>query len=194
MDIVLDTIFNNPRLPIAPRPGFRDTFPEAGGTLVMTEDGKPWYSNNEPWPITAEGFATSPGRSSRVHVDGLASDGLLTTVIGRQASESADKRGGLMLRRASDSDYIYISPSTQNALHLYARADNTTVINTQLSSHSLATGDELAAHMQGTQITVLLNGEEIHQQQVAYHASATNHGFYMNTGCDTAFASIEFTA
>lgn len=195
MDIVLPTRFNNPNLPIVQRPGFKDYFNRpTADTLGTTDDGKTWdYFGFTPWKITATGHAAGLGSASHAVADALTADGTLTTVIGKAATEGADKRAGLAFRMLDRDNYLYVCPNTSNVLTFYGRIGNATAFSQSISGATLATGDTLAVTMIGKQITIILNGAEVASRAVAELADRTLHGFYGNASSDAEFDSIEFT-
>lgn len=195
MDIVLPTRFNNPNLPVIQRPGFSDTFnrPPAD-SLGSTNDGKVWdYFGFVPWKIIAPGHASGLASSSHAVVDALTANGTLSTVIGKAAGASADKRSGLVFRMLDRDNYLYVCPNTSNVLTFYGRIGNVTAFSQAVTGHTLATGDTLSVVMAGTQITIRRNGADIATRTVTELAGQTKHGFYGNASSDAEFDSIEFT-
>lgn len=195
MDIVLNTQFNNPRLPILERPGFTDSFDRPNGQgLGSTDDGKPWdYFGFAPWDII-DGNATGFGRSNNAVVDGAAADGTVTAIIASAASESADKRGGLTLRMIDRDNYLYLCPNTSNVLTLYGRVNGATAFSQAISGETLSDGDVVGARLAGPLVTVLLNGDVVATRNVPDLVNATRHGLYSHSACDTEWDSIEFVA
>ena len=195
MDIVLNTTFGNPNLPTVPRTGFSDSFDRpAADTLGVTDDGKPWdFFGFVPWKITTEGFASCVGAGLHAVVDALTPDGTIETVVGRQASEGADKRAGLVLRMVDRDNYIYLCPNTSNVLTLYVRENNASAMSRGISGETLVTGDTLTVEMIGNNFTIKRNGRTIHTETISYFNAATLHGLYGNGASDTEFDSIKFT-
>lgn len=194
MDIMLNTLFNNPNLPLVPMLGFTDSFDRAAGSsLGTTDDGKAWtYFGLEPWTITADGHASSDGAGTFAVVDALTPNGTLTTTVGREASEGGDYRSGLAMRAVDSSGYVGVYPNTSGTLTLYVRAGNAPVSSQQISGTTLATGDTYSMTMVGTQLTVTYNGSEVLTETVTHHADVTTHGLYATSGSDTEWDSISF--
>lgn len=194
MDIVLPTKFNNPNLPIIQRPGFTDAFDRApADALGSTDDGKDWsYFGFAPWKIVAPNHAAGFGTSNHAVVDGLTPDGVLSTVIGKAATSSADKRAGLVFRMLDRDNYLYVCPNTSNTLTFYGRVSAATAFSQAITGQTLATGDTLAIAMVGSQITIRRNGIDVATRTVPDLAGQTLHGFYGNASCDAEFDSIEF--
>lgn len=194
MDIVLNTIFNNPNLPVIPVPGFHDNFNRAASsTLGTTDDGKEWnFFGFVPWKVVSPGHAAGFGTSLHAAVDGLTPNGTLTTVVGKAATESADKRAGLVFRMLDRDNYLYLCPNTTNTLTLYGRVGGSLTVNQSISGETLTTGDTLAVAMDGPSITILRNGIAVHTATISDLTSATLHGFYGNISSDAEWDSIEF--
>lgn len=190
MDIVLDTVFNNPNLPVVQIPGFTDSFNRpAASTLGVTDDGKEWLSSGTSWSITAEGRATKGSGGARAWVDGLSSNGTLTAVLAKASAE--DQRNGLLFRQQDGNNYLYLCPNTSGVLTLYARIDNLTALSKTITGVTVGSGDTLSVIMLGPQVTVLKNGTQIHVETVSDLVSNTNHGLY-GTGLGAEWDSIEF--
>lgn len=193
MDIILNTTFNNPNLPIVQRPGFTDDFNRPAGVgLGTTIDGKPWdYLGLNAWSITGDGTATGDGGSNFAAVDALRSDGTLTARIAKAAT-SADLRAGLLFRAVDRQNYLYLCPNTSNVLTLYARVDNEITLSRAISGHTLETGDAVSVKMEGPTITISRNGAVVHTEAVTALMGATSHGFYSSASSDTEFDSVSF--
>lgn len=195
MDIVLNTTFNNARLPDVQLPGFADDFdrPEAS-SLGETLEGKEWqYSTSQSWAITASGNALGMGAAPLAYVDGMRSDGTLTAVVGKAPSEGADPRGGLAARIMDPLNYVFVTNhSTGNSLNLYVREGGSSVVSQNVGA-PLVVGDALSLVLAGSLVTVLVNGVERHSEVIPTHAAETRHGFYSHSACDMEWDSIEFT-
>lgn len=195
MDIVLNTSFNNPNLPVVTLPGFTDSFDRpASSSLGSTDDGKPWENwGYGDWSVTSRGTALGVGGGLHASVDGLASDGTLTAVVASAATAEADKRSGLLFRMLDRENYAYVCPNTSNVLTLYVRVGGATVLSRSISGETLATGDTLAVEMFGPQVTVLRNGVAVLSETVSELVGETHHGLYGSSAADTEWDSIEFT-
>lgn len=187
MDIVLNTNFNNPNLPIVPVPGFYDDFTSGGGgyeTLGVTHDNKPWdYMGGLGWFQRADGTATGAGlldgvnRSSLAVVNGVHSDGTLVAKIALEST--SDLRYGIALRVTDSRNYLHVSQSSNAAwLRIYKVVDNQSTVVAQVSDQTLATGDILQARFSGPQINVLLNNTLVLSGLSDHNMNATHHGFF----------------
>lgn len=196
MDIKLNTLFNNPRLPYVPRPGFRDDFDRtAEQGLGVTLDGKIWEYSSSAWDIVEPGHASGAGRGNLAYVDGLSADGTLTAVVGRASDGSGDGdwRSGIAFRATDGANFIGIWPNTSGVLTLYARSDGSTVTSRTLDA-TLADGDTLSATFVGSAITAHLNGVEIYSGTVTLWQDITRHGFTnFASAANGTWDSIEFT-
>src|SRR5699024_6868417 len=90
VDIVLNTVFNNPNLPIIPVPGFSDGFNRpVADSLGETDTGKPWVvidsgSTTSTWGTYGNGTAGMKSASSAYHLavaNALTSDGVLRAKV-----------------------------------------------------------------------------------------------------------------
>lgn len=196
MDIVLDTVFGNPNLPVVPIPGFRDDFDRpAAASLGATTDGKPWTYSGTPWRLTGNGTATSdPDGSLWAAVDALTPNGTVTGVVAKAPSEGSDSRFGLALRAVDNANYIWLTNNTADVLTLYVTVDGATDSTTTITGQSLTDGSVITAVLDGPSITVLHNGVQVHQQNVTQHATAQLFGFYARSSTDAEWESIEMTA
>lgn len=195
MDIVLNTTFNNPNLPIAPIPGFVDDFDRpAASSLGTTIDGKEWsHFFGTPWSITSDGHATGLQAAPVAVVDALTPNGTISATVGKAASAGADQRGGIAVRAKDDRNYIFVmNHSSGDRMNLYVREDGASVIS-QSVGPPMATGDTLSMELSGQQLTIFLNGAELYSTTVAHHAGETRHGLYATLGCDMEWDSISFT-
>lgn len=193
MDIVLNTTFNNPRLPVVPIAGFTDDFNRPAGPLGVTVDGKVWEYRDNPWQLTGDGAATGLSSGGWAAVDALTADGILTGVVATKSTSGADQRFGLALRVVDRNNYLWLGNNTAGTLTLYATVDGSTVSSNPISGKALADGTVVAAELDGTTVTVRLDGVTVHTQTVTHHALATRHGLYSHTSADAKWDSIQFT-
>lgn len=201
MDIILNTKFNNPNLPVATLPGFTDSFDRAAAdTLGMTDDRKPWHvidsgSSTSTWGTYGDGTAGMKDSSSKFHAavaDGLAANGTLTATLATY--EAATRRPGLAIRATDSNNMIYIAQASASAhaLRLANRVGGQTTTLPE-SGPELVAGDTLKVEFNGPTITVRVNGTTAFTVNIADNLSATSHGLYAFTGALGAWESIEFT-
>lgn len=180
MDIVLNTHFTRP-LPSIPVPGFRDDFntghiPDSLG--VTSREQRPWeYPGGGPWWQDSDGYARNniSGATRTPVVNGLASDGTITTMFGN--INSTDKRVGITFRLQNADNYSWISANTSGMVTFYERFNGAT--DTNIASNSeLNSGDTLSVQFIGSSITVQHNGSTIIQTSSARRIGATRHGMF----------------
>ena len=187
MDIILNTTFDNPRLPVVQRPGFIDSFEGSAGTLGKTEDGKSWEQLGSAWGTTGDGVATGAGE---VFADAMSADGTLTVKL-RTVDVDGDKRGGVAFRVVDRHNYIRFCPNTSGVLTIYVY-ENGSVVNTTSTETVLADGDVVEVSGSGAYIVVRVNGSTVVSYETEIHRTATKHGLYSNGTNNTEFESIEF--
>ena len=209
MDIILNTRFNNPNLPVVQLPGFYDDFSGGGGDytgLGNTQEGRPWEYAGEPgWYQRTEGTATGAGligglpRSRVAYVDGLSANGIIRARIDLDAT--ADQRFGLLVRYTDLSNYIYLAQnSTADGIYIYQRQAGAITTLARADGSSLATGDILEARLYGDLIELWLKGGKLAETSSGHNVNATRHGFSnWNSGVEGTIANprwdwIEFTA
>lgn len=191
MDIILNTIFNNPNLPVIQKPGIIDNFNRPAGVLTKTDDNKDWVQFGSAWATNGDGTASGSGE---VLADGLASDGALTCVIEQINSNGGDSRCGAILRAVDRSNHLRVSVNTVGKLTLY------TIVNGSSSEAITATGsdpkdgDILTAFLNGDKITLTLNGEVVLTHTTTAYMEETQYGLYSHSSNSARFSSIEFVA
>lgn len=193
MDIILNTTFNNPRLPVVPLLGFLDDFNRPGALgLGHTADNKPWeYSGSLAWSITENQTAASLGGSMFAVAEGNTPNGTLMAVVAKAPSDN-DYRAGLALRVKDAGNMLWVSPNTAGSLTFYGRLEGSTTINEPIGG-GLADGDVLSVEMSGSNFTVKLNGDTVHTTTVPIHAEETRHGLMaFSSRVDAEWDSIEF--
>lgn len=200
MDIVLNTKFDNPRLPLIPLQGFRDDFDRgASDSLGSTSDGKPWTiydsgSSTSTWGTYGDGTAGMKDSSSQYHLavaDGLASDGTLTAEI--STVNEAERRPGLALRCVDSDNFIYLAQasSSNHTLRIAKRIAGDTTTLSEVGP-ALQAGDKLIVTLDGPRVIVNVNGEEAMSVLIPEHANATQHGLYAFSGAVGTWESIAF--
>lgn len=194
MEIVLDTVFSNPALPLTPRPGFVDMFGAADGPLRYTTDLKPWVftssSANPMWVRSGGKAVLGPGSpSAAALVDGLASDGVLTQTIG---NVGASHKGSLIFRRVDGSNFLSLAWSHNGTNTGYYRLYKT--VSGSLSQVAATTtvadsGDVIEVTLSGTSVGVTVNGAAVAAGTVADFADATVFG--MEQSATDATGSVD---
>lgn len=193
MDIVLNTTFDNPYLPVAVFPGFTDDFSAADGPLDFTTDGKAWTfsSASAVWVRdTGEAKMESPGVSSRALVDGLASDGVITMTIGTLS----DGKMALVFRYVDESNYFYVTKHTDGYYRCFKRKAN--VITVPFGTTTTpADGDVVAITLNGSSITARVNGVIVGTDTDSDFLTSTTHGMSASaTDYDGTIDKLEFVA
>lgn len=193
MDIILNTHFNNPNLPVVPLPGFYDDFTGGGGdyyTLGVTHENKPWdYMGGIGWYQRSDDTATGAGyvgdqrRSELAVVNGHASHGALTAQIALASVQ--DNRYGLAVRVTDNQNFIYIAQnSIASAINVYERVGGNATVIAQANGATLNDGDVLEVRFLNDQIEVRLNSATIMTATSNLNVNATHHGFF-NWSSDT---------
>lgn len=166
MDIILNTLFNNPKLPV---PGFADDFNRAASSTSMgntSRDGKPWravkWGSNDPvWGITSNGTAqlvTASSNHQAVVVDSESSDGALEATI---VTVSPTNWGGLAARVIDSRNLVVLRETGRgsSAIALYEFVDGTQKLLGQ--GGQVAAGDRLRIEFVGSTVEAYQNGEKI---------------------------------
>lgn len=187
MDIILNTKFNNPQLPVVLRPGFVDSFDRGAGTLGQTDDRKTWEQRGTAWVTTGDGAAMG---SAEVFANALSADGTLTAKL-RKVDANGDKRGGVAFRVVDRDNYIRVCPSTSGNLTLYVYEDNS-VVESASTESTLADGDVLAVSGNGASIVVQVNGSTVLVYETERHRTATKHGLFSWSANNTEFEHVSF--
>ena len=187
MDIILNTTFDNPQLPVVLRPGFIDSFDRGAGTLIQTDDRKAWEQLGTAWGTTGDGAAMG---SAEVFANALSADGTLTAKL-RTADTGGDMRGGIAFRVVDRSNYIRVCPSTAGKLTLYV-IENGSSVGTASTDSVLADGDVLEVSGNGASIVVQVNGSTVLSYETERHRNATKHGLYSWSTNNTEFEYVSF--
>lgn len=200
MDIVLNTTFNNPNLPVVPKPGLVDEFDGPEGPLGSTLDGKPWtlYMNVESTAFIrtgngTAGFSGNGGNDSVAVADALTPNGRLTSRILNVNPENTQT--GLCARFVDEDTYLWISGgSAGGPLRIYesTRSGKNMLGN---SSHVPSDGDDIEVVLNGASVTVYANGSEVTSANTAL-TSGTLHGLHVrgiNGPITTEWERIQFT-
>lgn len=185
-DIVLDTVFNNPLLPKVQIPGFLDDFtrPDSLTLGATSREGRPWQTittSQTPVRGTISGNKAVCGSGANATpeiVDGMASDGIITVTH----SVVGTRQTGVVFRLIDKDNYCRISAraSSTNFHWILHKVVNGSVIQVALSTTiESADGQNVSIEMNGTQITVLINGvAPFPTQTIPEMVDATKHGYY----------------
>lgn len=204
MDIVLNTIFNNPNLPKIPIYGFSDDFNRASAdTLGVTAEGKPWVirdaaSSTSVWGTTGTGTAKMKSAPTSTHsavVDALASDGTLTAVLKTFDQASSSNRFGLAFRHQNVDNYFYfetVYPSSSPFRLRKTLAGVSTTVAT--STISPSPGDVIEIVLSGTSITAKVNGVTALTATDSSMVNEKYHGMFAFAGSDAEWDSVQFVA
>lgn len=186
MDIVLNTTFSNSILPVAQYAGFTDSFNAANGVLDYTEDGKAWIkatstgSGASVWErVSGAAKLQSPSVSSFAVVDGLATDGVLTTTIGAVGVRS----GAIILRYVDRLNYLSLGMNQGGNKYQLRKTVAGTAAFPANSTVIPASGDVIAITMAGTVFSVTVNGSAIASLSgitISEFSTSTKHGFFIN--------------
>ncbi|MFE4078203.1 hypothetical protein [Paenarthrobacter sp. YIM B13468] len=194
LDIVLDTLFNNPALPVVPILGFSDNFNRADGALGYTSgENKPWtfsaYPGTDVQAVISGNRMSWTGTTQYTvaHVDAGAANGTLKATLA-----VVDSAAGMRIaaRVTNATNMILVRPdNTAGAekLTLVKMISGTqTTVATSGTLGSL-TGSVIEVVLNGTSISVKRNGVQvISPQTVTELATNTKHGVFINTGSPSA--------
>jgi hypothetical protein len=200
MDIVLNTTFSNSILPVAQYAGFTDSFNAADGVLDYTEDGKAWIkasntgSGVSTWErVSGAAKLQSPSASSVAVVDGLASNGVLTTTIGAVGSY----QGAPVLRYVDRLNFIYLNLAYNTNKYQLRKIVAGSASNVANSTVTVTTGDVVAITMNGTAFSVTVNGSAVSSLSatISDFSTSTKHGISCSSSDYVAtFNAITFVA
>lgn len=202
MDIVLNTIFNNPNLPKIPIYGFSDDFNRpAADTLGLTAEGKSWVvrdggSSTSVWGTTGSGTAKMKSATTSTHtavVDAGVANGRLVAKLKNFNTALSSNRYGLAFRAQSMTSYFYIESTYPSATQLIVRktfgGSSVTLGTTGVSPTA---GDEIAVVLDGPSITIEINGVPKLTVTDADLVAETRHGMFAFAGADAEWDSIKF--
>lgn len=186
IDVVLDTIFNNPSLPVVPVYGFYDDFERPNGALgVTTREAKPWIEHTYPGANIAATIdsgklkATGTTLWKVVAVDAKSPNGTFRAVV-----SSMDVNGGLRLavRALNATNFLMIRFVSGGVIRLgkfIAGAETVVANSAALTGFSSGVFEVV---MNGTQVSVLWNGAQvIAPQTIPELAGNMQHGFMMRS-------------
>lgn len=205
MDIVLNTAFNNPNLPVIDRAGFFDDFerPAAASLGETSREGRQWTafypSGSLPvvWGTIGDGTAgclESGGLHQMAVADAQATNGTLSAKF--SGDDSDHRRFGLSARVVDAQNWLAVAASSSSAddVRIIQRIDGNQRTLSQGFGPVLEDGDVLSIALNGTAVTLLANGEEILTATCdASLVGVTTHGLYAFSGGLSWWDWIEFT-
>lgn len=185
MDIDLQTYFTSSLLPASPAPGFSDNFDRLPGPLGKTSgEGRAWkYFSSDAvanWQINASGRArlASGGGLNIAAVDAFASDGTLALQF--MANSGSNTHSGPAFRVQDINNHYFIQqPTADEGIVLYLRQAGTA---TRLYSGTttLKPNDIITVTLQGTTISVGVNGTTKFTVTDSTFMGETRHGIFVN--------------
>lgn len=203
MDIILNTRFNNPNLPVVPRNGFVDDFNRgSANNLGETVDGKQWTTLNpgtttSVWGTHGDGTAGMKSSTAGHHiaaVDALTANWTLTAQLSSFDENAPTRRFGLAVRVLDVNNYVMIAPISHNghSMRIAYSVDGSLQLTDDRGPH-LAPGDTVSATMLGDMITAYVNGTQFATATVPELSHGTHHGLYSFYESVSAWDHIEFT-
>lgn len=191
MDIILNTIFNNPNLPIILRPGLVDGFERPAGQISKTDDHKDWDNYNGTWVTNGDGTASGSGA---LIADGLSPNGEVTLTVDSFTSEGGDFRCGVVFRAKDRSNHFRATLNTSGILTLYVIVDEATSESATASGVYPQDGDAIGVRLNGDSITLTLNGEVVLTHTTSMYMTETQYGLYSRSSNNARFGAIKFVA
>lgn len=183
MDIILDTFFRNPNLPIEPIPGFSDDFNRTANTTSLgrtSREDRDWeYPSGAGWWITSRGTAGvyANSASSTAVVEGYSSNGTLRATL--YSPSDTDPRGGLVFRMVDADNFLRVTPTEDGQrIGLYSHVDGEITEITAADTQLTQQGDVIAVQFVDNYLTVTLNGEVLFGRTTPLHTSGTKHGLF----------------
>lgn len=197
---VIPGTFTTPGLPTLGIKGFADTFTRPDATVLGSTEGmptRPW----ENWSSTGsvlQGITGNAGyicsSSGAGHglagVDAATGDGTLEVTQGASATNA---QNGPAFRITSITDYWRVVNAQGVEYRLQKFVGGTVTTVSAASGVTPAPGDVIRVVLNGSSITVFINGTQRMQTTDAHNATATRHGFYNNVTGST-IRDIKFTA
>lgn len=203
MDIILNTSFNNPNLPVIPLPGFFDDFDrDEADVLGETVDGKRWEifnpgTTSSVWGTHGDGTGGMKSSTAQHHiaaVDALTANGTLTATLS-DASGVTSNRYGLALRVLDASNYISVargsSALSESTVISFTENGEVTILSPRLPP--LSPGDTIRATLLDATISVQINDGQIHTGTLPTNTQWRGHGFFALQGATAKWDMIEFT-
>ena len=191
MDIVLNTLFNNPNLPITLRPGLVDGFGRSAGQISKTDDYKDWDNYNGTWVTNGDGTASGAGS---LLADGLSPNGEVTLTVDSFDPEGTDFRCGVVFRAKDRHNHLRAALSTSGLLNLYVIVDEATSESFTTGGVYPQDGDTIGVRLNGENITLTLNGEVVLTHTTSMYMTETQYGLYSQSTNNARFDEIKFVA
>jgi hypothetical protein len=187
IDIVLDTLFNNPNLPIDPVLGFFDDFNRADGPIGVTSgEGRAWSKLNilsgDGSAVVSSNQAAAAGTTGAYAytVDAGTGNGTLSTTI---TTVSTDGNTRLLARfQDYDNTLMLTTVTATGRMQLVKKvaAVSTTIGDIAITSAQV-NGKVLEIVMSGTSVSVKLDGATVIGPLTVTDLTAnTKNGFYFN--------------
>lgn len=195
IDIVLNTIFNNPSLPTVPVYGFSDDFERANGPVgVTSREAKPWiehvYPGSDVQAVIDGGKLKATGSTfwKVLAVDAKSPNGTF-----RAAMSNIDANGGLRvaLRVTNATNFLYIR-LVAGVIRLETLIGGTGTVIASSAPITEYTNGVFEVVLDGPLVSVKWNGAEVIPPQTVTDMSGnTQHGFMLrsespNTRVDSA--------
>lgn len=191
IDIVLDTIFNNPALPRVPIYGFYDDFERPDGPIgVTSREAKPWvkfqYPGSDIDAIIENGKLKSTGTTAW---NVFAADAKSPNGTFRAVLSNMDRAGGLRvaLRVWNATNFLTINFISSGAIRLGLIANGSPITIADSVAMSGLENGVLEVVMDGPSVSVMWNGiQVIAPQAVTDFAGYAHHGFMLRSESPSA--------
>lgn len=186
IDIVLNTVFNNPTLPVVPLYGFTDTFDRPDGPVgVTSREAKPWVKHEYPGSdveAVIEGGKLKASGTSSWNV--WAVDAKTPNGVFRAVFSGLDELGGIRVavrvQNAGRLIFVRFVPNGVIRLSKFLTSVETTVATSATGTWSES--GLLEVSMNDSSISVSWNGVQVIAPQTVTELSGnTNHGFMMRS-------------
>lgn len=190
-DVVLDTIFNNPNLPLAPVLLFSDDFnrPNSSDLGVTPVGGLPWQLEavtSDPslaWGRILDGAAyvhrgSTNNELRTLFVESGVSDGVLRATLRSEAITAGNANAVLLLRYVDAANHTTLSPNVGGIWRLTRRTNGLGGQSAIESGVMAAAGDRLEVTLAGLSIRVRINDVTVlNVDSYPHHMDATKQGF-----------------
>ncbi|UTM47041.1 hypothetical protein [Glutamicibacter mysorens] len=186
IDIVLNTVFNNPTLPVVPIYGFTDTFDRPDGPVgVTSREAKPWIKHAYPGAdieaVIEEGKLKATGSTSWNvwAVDAKTPNGVFRAVF-----SGLDALGGVRVavRAQNATNFIVVRFLANGVIRLAKFISSTETEVAVTSAGAWTEAGVLEVGMDGASISVAWNGVQVISPRTINELSGmTDHGFMMRS-------------
>lgn len=197
----LNTLFNNPSLPVRTVLGFIDSFdrPEESPLSVTSGEAKPWVhslatgltSGVDAWGRAY--FRRVAGGAAQAVVEANTADGTLESSLSALAPSGLF---GLAFRWSEPQNYFNFAANMAGAgyYRLNKVAGNVTTALATSVGVKPAPGDRLSVVLAGSSIRCYVNDVQLFSVSDAHNVGATRHGLYNTDTTTTArWEQISFT-